>query len=59
MDYCRHELSNASRLLLAQHWHEDDALLQDELDRLRSLSDEVDQLRRQGGWTDVLRLKCR
>jgi hypothetical protein len=37
MDYCRHELSNASRLLLAQH--DDNALLQDELDRrLRSES---------------------
>jgi hypothetical protein len=44
MDYCRNELSSASRLLLAQR--EDNALLQDELDRPRSLSDEVDQLRR-------------
>jgi len=52
IDHFRQELSSASRLLLAQR--EDNALLQDELARLRSLSDEVDQLRRRVAQQDAL-----
>ena len=52
IDCFREELSSASRLLLAQR--EDNALLQDELARLRSLSDEVDELRRRIVQQDAL-----